>query len=385
MRLTSYGPYSQHLHEINPGSHVNHQNPQNIPIYHADLFIPPSNTRNAVLTGNHSSRPQRFSISPLTFHLAHTTKESDVGSLQRHCLESIFYHHPNAKVIMHVKNMTAAPFQYLIDAEYDITVQKYNVNDLLHRLENAKVVPAEMIHQFSDRIPTHMAGKNWYTSETNILRLVMLHLEGGIYLGKCMQQRITPTGSSFVSSNTNIYSTWAASADTDMIVVKPLDTLPSNTIGYQDNGKMLNGAFLKFQPRGSFLQACMEEILTDYRDSPWGYNGPALLTRVYKSKNPPDWEVNVVNRRAFQYFRYPRVLHQCYLDDQDEKVQERLNGIREFAYAVHLNNRFTYNKTAQAGTTCDCIFRTFCLSSLDCGSAQRCQLLFENGNNRTNS
>jgi hypothetical protein len=149
-----------------------------------DLFIPLSNTKSAVLSGKNFTRQRTFSNESFTFHLAHTTKESDIGTLHWKCIESIFYHHPNARVILHVKNITTSPFQYLIDAEYDLRIQKYSVVDLLQRLEDARVVPADMIHRFVERIPGHMVGKNWYTSETNILRLIVLHLDGGIYLGR---------------------------------------------------------------------------------------------------------------------------------------------------------------------------------------------------------
>jgi hypothetical protein len=161
-----------------------------------------------------------------------------------------------------------------------------------------------------------------------------------------------------------------------------MDSLPPNTIGFQDRGRLLNGACLKFQPGEAFLRACLDEILTNYRDKPWGYNGPALLTRVYKSKkNVSEWEMQTVARRVFQYFPYEVVTYQCLMDIDDNQVQKRLNGIREQAYAVHLNNRFTQNRTVQPGSTCDCLFRTFCLSNRDCGYTPRCRALFEDVNN----
>jgi len=152
--------------------------------YATTRFIPIANTRSTMLNSRISTRRLPFSNRSMRFHLAHTSDESDIGSLQWHCMESIFYHHPNAKVILHVKNMTAAPFQYLIDAGYDLQVQKYSLVDLLHRLKDAKVVPDDMVNGFLERLPTYIAGEHWTVAETDVLRLLNLRLYGGIYLGK---------------------------------------------------------------------------------------------------------------------------------------------------------------------------------------------------------
>lgn len=149
--------------------------------------------------------------------------------------------------------------------------------------------------------------------------------------------------------------------DTDTIVIKPLDNLPTNAIGYQDaSQKSLNGAVLKFeQPGHAYMKACLEEFLTNFQNRKWGANGPDLLTRVYFSSNH-DWDnLQPLNRRVFQYFTYKRIQKACYEDVTDAKLG-RMKGIRENAYVVHLNNHI--KGMIREGSTCDCLYNAFCLS-----------------------
>jgi hypothetical protein len=144
-------------------------------------FIPSENTRQA-LRGVVS---RNVSKSKALFHLIHTTNEEDFGRMQKRCLESVFYHHPNAKTILHVKNMTAAPVQYLIDAGYNLAVKRYDPVSSLKRLQKKEILPAALIRRFIKKVDgfsTDPEG-NWYSNESNLLRMILMYLDGGIYLG----------------------------------------------------------------------------------------------------------------------------------------------------------------------------------------------------------
>jgi Alpha 1,4-glycosyltransferase conserved region len=177
----------------------------------------------------------------------------------------------------------------------------------------------------------------------------------------------------------SIFYSPSRSEDTDMIVVKPFDSLPQNTAGYEDASEnRLNNAFLRFQEPNSslFLQYCLEEILTNFQNEPWGVNGPFLLTRVYQQNSSNTTGVQTVSHTHFQYFPYSKVAQLCMKAD-GKRMHLHLKEIRELSYTVHLNNHRTRKETRESGSVCDCLYRTFCLSNLDCGKIDKCQMLFD--------
>ena len=127
-------------------------------------------------------------MSTQLFHLVHTTTEENFGRMQKKCLESIFYHHPNARTILHVKNMTATPVQYLIDAGYDLSVQFYDPVASLKRLQEKKIISDRIIAKFMERVDDLAKDPqgNWYSNESNLMRMILMYLDGGIYLGKAV-------------------------------------------------------------------------------------------------------------------------------------------------------------------------------------------------------
>lgn len=145
-------------------------------------IIPYPNTREAVV----SSIPRNVSISPQLFHLIHTTEEESFGTMQKRCLESIFYHHPNARVILHAKYLTKEPVQYLINAGYNVSVEPYDPIESLKQVRQRKIFPDHLIKKFMRHIEGYASdpGGNWFSNESNLLRMILMYLDGGIYLGK---------------------------------------------------------------------------------------------------------------------------------------------------------------------------------------------------------
>jgi hypothetical protein len=144
--------------------------------------IPPENTRQSVL----SSPNRNISLAPLLFHLIHTTTEENFGRMQLHTVETIFYHHPNARVIFHVTKITAKPFQYLLDAGYDIQIRHFDIFNELNRLKEHKIVSNDTIDDFAKKVPGYANDKKgkWMGNESDLLRLILMYFDGGMYLGK---------------------------------------------------------------------------------------------------------------------------------------------------------------------------------------------------------
>ena len=140
----------------------------------------------------------------LTFHLIFTTSKKDkiaetksqTGQFNwRHwrSIESIFHHHPNAQVVMHSNTLQQSLFDVLTEAGYSIRVQAYNLKKLLVG------TPAE---RFLSKLDSARKGRYWYANEANLLRLLTLYQQGGIYM------------------------------DIDIYVTKSLHTLKPNSIGW---------------------------------------------------------------------------------------------------------------------------------------------------------
>ena len=107
-------------------------------------------------------------------------------------VESIFYHHPNAEVNIYSNTLPDYIFNVLTEAGYSIKVQRYSLEDMLVGS------PAE---GFIEKIEKARKSSFWYAHEADLLRLLLLYSYGGIYM------------------------------DTDIIVVRPLDSLERNTAG----------------------------------------------------------------------------------------------------------------------------------------------------------
>jgi len=156
---------------------------------------------------------------------------------------------------------------------------------------------------------------------TDLLRLVVLYEEGGVYL------------------------------DTDVLVVRSLAPL-GNVLGYQDSHHV-NGAVLKFERRSEYLRACIQEFLATYDPTKWGFNGPGLLTRVLAQ---PRFRANqtLVTALPMPVF-YPfaegsRIIRKCFT--ATNASAKNLQVIVRSAYTVHLNGKWSSETKAQNGSVC---------------------------------
>jgi hypothetical protein len=125
---------------------------------------------------------------PVLFHLLHTNDESFIGLVQKRCLDSIFFHHPNAEVRLHVLNMSSTPFQHLIDSGYNLKIETYDIHSMLLALLDSKVIEnvdgLKHIIEHIDEYRETNKGGSWIVVEADILRLLFMYFDGGFYLGK---------------------------------------------------------------------------------------------------------------------------------------------------------------------------------------------------------
>lgn len=176
------------------------------------------------------------------------TSESTKPNFRLMCsVESAARVHPQARIIVFMNGF----------AKHNFTLRDYLGNSLSQCFINIEFKPLNVKDLFMD---TPLA--DWYavvqqrwepyflTVLSDACRLAIMWKFGGIYL------------------------------DTDFIVLKSLKNL-TNVLGIQSK-YTLNGAFLSFESRHSFIELCMHDFVANYNGWIWGHQGPQLFTRVFK-------------------------------------------------------------------------------------------------------
>ena len=279
----------------------------------------------------------------LIFHLIFTTSNETLWKLlslkgnhtyqrgffnwrHRRSIESIYYHHPRAKVMIHSNTLSQKEFAVFTEVGYSLEVKNYSLKSLLTGS------PAE---SFIERLSKVRNGMYWYSHETDLLRCLILYKWGGVYM------------------------------DMDMVIVHPVDTLKMNIVAWQGREEnILNGAFMMFEKGNPYLKECLQEFARSYRITNWGWNGPYLLTRVLKKKQ---WgsSIHVVNYHAFYMFKLTTMLKECFEETSGKTFDANMRVLKTKAFGVHLNSKLTVkegmNSDLQEGTICKHILNSFCI------------------------
>jgi hypothetical protein len=202
-------------------------------------------------------------------HFIHTTDQASFHRRSLRAVESVFFHHPNAKVLIHVpddgettgltSDMTETPFSPLIHAGYNVTIQRFKLKPLVEAAisqEGSTIDRSSAEKWMRTKILPNLMRWNWYVDISDLVRLLVVYTSGGLYM------------------------------DTDIIVVNPLDDLP-NSIGFVRPGGPGSGV-LKFDKGNQYLAACINEYFSNFRSNTnaWGFVGPKLLKRIYLKKYP---------------------------------------------------------------------------------------------------
>ena len=278
----------------------------------------------------------------LVFHLIFSTSEESTLSIfyslkrmsgkfnWRHLrsIESIFHHHPNAQVIIYSNTLSENTLNVLVEAGYSIKVQRYCLETMLR---------GTIAEGFIKKLSKARIGSFWYSHQTDLLRFFLLYTYGGIYM------------------------------DTDIILVKPVDTLKMNTIAWEDDKmNLLNGAFAKFEKGNLFLETCLKELVKNYRADLWGQNCPKLLTRIYRGAV---WSSNVVNVIDYRYFYMIPGFDmnaQCFFQTEGATFEENMKTLKSNAYVVHTNGKISGTigiggNSLKNGTICKHLLNSYCV------------------------
>lgn len=270
----------------------------------------------------------------LLFYLIFTTNAT-VGSDKRlhgkfnwrhlRTVESIFYHHPTAEVNMYSNTLPNNTFNALTELGYSIQIHRYDLKRMLIG------TPAEGFIMKLEKARKH---KNWYSNESNLVRMLLLYKFGGIYM------------------------------DTDIIVVRPLYSLGRNIAGWQTQNRTINNAFSKFEKGNAFIKVCLKEFSQHYEQK-WGFNGPQLITRIYFRSNWSSYDVEIVDRNLFYMIHWSNITSHCFEDTEGNTFDINMKVLKTEAFVVHTNTKITeyqgINGPLKNGTICKYLYNSFCV------------------------
>jgi hypothetical protein len=209
--------------------------------------------------------PKKFNISGPLFHFVHISGDETFRITQMRVVESVFYHHPDAHVKLHVpqdSSINKTRFEPLLARGYHLAVEYYEflplINEYMDMTDMSTGEPLSITDKNATRhwiqtvLPKLSSLKAWYADVSDLLRLLFLYMQGGTYM------------------------------DTDLILVNPL---PNNTnfMAWQwRNRKYANSAVLRFDQGNAFIRTAISVFFIQGKSNSddWGVNGPSLVSKV---------------------------------------------------------------------------------------------------------
>ena len=260
------------------------------------------------------------------FHMIYTTTQISWRVIR--AVEYIFYHHPNAKVVVHSNTLPKDnDFLRFVEAGYKLVVREYELEYLIDQCN----ADGQSKRDFLQRLPHISKGKYWYSHETDLLRAMVLYIWGGVYL------------------------------DTDMYILKPLlkSDLQNTWSCQSSRAHDANVAMLIFDQGSPMLLRYINRYLGEYNQECWGCNGPQLLYRVYREPEYQQFSSPQKDYTSFYPYTWHEV-HKCF----DEKTSfDWFNNTRfSNSWALHLNTKLTSNYISlEQGTICYDVLQRFCI------------------------
>lgn len=264
------------------------------------------------------------------FHFIFTTPSDTLTWRIQRAIETVFYHHPNAKVMMHSQTLPAqgTVLDCFAEAGYNFGIYNYSFFELLN--ESPSFSP-NITNHFLAMIPWLRKQKFWYSHETDWLRMLIMQRYGGVYM------------------------------DTDMYLIQPLKKSMRNMIGWEDWKKeQVNGAIMIFHANSTFISRCLQNsikiFMQGYNPNHWVTYGPGVLTKTYHQLKENRNIISAVNPDHFYPFHYSNVERECF----KSRIETRV--IPNITFSVHLNTKLTKEiKSILRGSTCDQIFSKYCI------------------------
>lgn len=286
------------------------------------------------------------------FHLVHT---GAFGLREQRCIEAIFYHYPQAKVLIHSTSFLEKAIQPLLAKQFYIKIHDINLE---HLLSSIQLLDKVSIDNFIKHLKEYSGQKYWKNNYSNLVRLIVVYLYGGTYI------------------------------DTDVIISNDygIDKV-YNGVGREDeNTTFINNAVLwNFVIKNNFIKQCLIEFFRQYNGNKWGNNGPRLITKVEKvfsragtscKENEVDSDlkqcsVTVLNSSAFQFVPYKKIPMLYFENTNQTEVSVLWQHLTEHSYAVHLNSHATspyfigkLGGHTKNGTVARFLLNSFCV--IDC-------------------
>jgi hypothetical protein len=324
-------------------------------------------------------QPQTLPVFHIVISKATKTSSLDdyLSTLNLRCIESIFYFHPKAKLMIHTNRETGLQrglehpkLQALVQRGYDLRFLYYQPKEMLQRALEApnSEVDALAARNFGNRIDsTWKHERYWYIgNEANLMRLCILYLQGGIYV------------------------------DTDVVFLNDrLATDPriDQAMGRHRDGSKFHNAVMKFsRPGNRFLAAVINNMIENYNGTKWGNNGPKAFGRTAKAwpdwvcpedtygylhstssslptkeslpkEHDPDCYLTPIPNDAVAPFSYKEWDQVCF--DENSPSYEQTKHRLDNSFVVHFNNKVTGsqigNKAYQRGSLCDHVLSSYCI------------------------
>eukprot|EP00026_Physarum_polycephalum_P002364 Phypoly_transcript_02370.p1 GENE.Phypoly_transcript_02370~~Phypoly_transcript_02370.p1 ORF type:complete len:875 (+),score=91.90 Phypoly_transcript_02370:378-2627(+) len=232
----------------------------------------------------------------------------------RRVLESIFFHHPNAHLVVYSNVLPLYFFHEFNSAGYDVQVERYDLSEL------AKGLPG--VDWVKD-LPKWESGEFFYSHLSDFLRFVILYRQGGVY------------------------------TDLDSILLRPIN-MPNVIVAEvcgsggcsQDGDKSMKSkyyvptGFMAFTANHTLLLESLAHFDTDY-DPTVRHCGSMYLSQAYTKQAPSlsAEEVSVLSVKAF----YPipeKEIAKYFTQDNPERWQSIITGEN---YAFHFWGTLTHN------------------------------------------
>ena len=260
----------------------------------------------------------------LVFHLVVTSDQLDaegrLGWRHWRCLEAILYHHPTSQVLVYANTLPRDTFSMLFESGYSVTVQDYNLQEMLRDSPAQKLVVSR----------TGPGGAaEWMRHEAELVGLLALYRQGGVYL------------------------------DSDLILTRPIHTLPSNTLVWADQANTsINTFFMRFQSAHPFLQYC----LTQLQKLGVATIGRDLVTGAWSGWDKTRKDLQVLSHGAVYELQSAESVQQCLSASLGDAL---MKTVTEVAYGVWLNSDLWSSEEAalekMSGTLCGHVLNTFCV------------------------
>lgn len=122
---------------------------------------------------NSLSIKRSCSKDPINFFLLWSTKREDFKLKHFRAIDSIFKHHPKARLHIFTKDMSINDFAFYTDQSFDI---------VHHQLEPEKIFKDTPLDRWAQRISEWKQSSNYFSHVTDAMRLALLWKYGGVYL-----------------------------------------------------------------------------------------------------------------------------------------------------------------------------------------------------------